>query len=142
MTIEGLLDTCGNNERGQLGLVTKQGRTVNEKVAIPHVVPELLGFTMGKVVARGSKIIALGEDQSKEVHENKDVFNVWKGKLLEHERSLIMMVDSDYRAHKREQRTQMEMKRRETERKKMALELKKKKEEVARQKELAKDPTA
>lgn len=139
VTIEGLLYTWGNNGRGQLGLVTKQGRTVNEKVAIPHVVPELLGYNVGKAVARGSKLLALGAEQTKEMQENKEVFSLWKSKLLEHERSLIMMVDSDYRSHKREQRTQMEMKRRENERKKIAMELKKKKEMAAKQKEQSKE---
>ena len=64
--------------------------------------PELLGSNVGKSVARGSKVLVLGADQTKEMQENKEVFSLWKSKLMEHERSLIMMVDSDYRAHKRE----------------------------------------
>lgn len=128
VTIEGYLYTWGSNERGQLGLMTKQGgKTVGEKVAIPHIVPELVGFSVRKVVARGTKVLVLSEAPVKEVGENKEIFAQWKAKLLEHERSLISTVDSDYRTHKREQRLQEENKRRELDRKKMGEQVKLKK---------------
>ena len=59
-TVEGLLYTWGSNTRGQLGLVTKtQGKTVNVKVGIPHIIPELIGQQGTKIVANNNKTVLL-----------------------------------------------------------------------------------
>ena len=101
LTVEGYCYVWGSNERGQLGLNSRNGERKETYLTVPVVVETLLGRGLSSLHCRYQQTFWGNSEPGYYVGIDSEIFKMWKAKLKKFEEKTLQKANNVFRNNKR-----------------------------------------
>ena len=101
LTVEGYCYVWGSNERGQLGLNSKNSDRKEAYLTVPVVVETMLGRGLSSLHCRYQQTFWGNSEPGFYVAIDGEIFKMWKAKLKKFEEKVLQKANNVYRNNKR-----------------------------------------